>query len=126
MGAVLFLALFASLVLVLISFLYPFAILAALLQLIFTGSGFLLVKKYKAAGKSTFSIRFASFLHSLFLMIIVAITLFVAIPSAEDNDLSDIANGFKKMIYPRLGIKVDKPSESVNTNQNPDFVEDPF
>lgn len=123
MTAVVFVSLFASLVLIPVAFIYPFAYIALFLQLLFTLLAFMNYRKKKEKGSgSGLAVTFTA-LHGLNLVLIASVFFFIALPSAESGDLHQMGEGITKIVRKALGLPpVNKKTSETEQSQSLDEI----
>ncbi|MDH5717405.1 MAG: hypothetical protein OEZ22_07175 [Spirochaetia bacterium] len=108
MTALLITFLFFSIILIFAALIYPFSIIAVLLQTIFlTLSIYVYRKKKENPGMTVI----AMLLHSVFFIIIFSAFIFISYPSKEDSDIQSIITGLKKITAKYFNIQIN------NTNK---------
>ena len=127
MSLVLIILLPASVLLLLAACIYPFSILALILQFLFLILAVFVYLSKRKKSKKSLRTFLALFSHSIFFILVLLAFIFVSLPLREEGDIDTFSIGIKKLISSRLGISLDTkettnkpPSDEPGVNNTPE------
>ncbi|MDH5719568.1 MAG: hypothetical protein OEZ13_03010 [Spirochaetia bacterium] len=118
MSFFLILLLFVSVVLLLAACVYPFSILAVLLQFVFMLLAFYVYSAKKRKGKKSLRTLLASLLHSVFFLFTILAFIYISLPSSEEGDIDSVTKGVKKFLSSKFGFSIEESNEDTK-QENP-------
>ena len=115
-----------SVILLVAACVYPFSILALLLQFVFFILSLYVYSSKRKKKKKSFRTFIATASHGLFLILVTLAFVYISLPSREEGDIDSVTRGVKKLFLSKFGLDDDdkqKTHDSAPSKGLPEALE---